>query len=120
MTVDIMGGICSRRSTEDHPSVGGFPNVNGRFSYGSGMVYQSCGMPVQENTNMDPSPVSESTDNQSRDPFAFPDVHAIHFGMNGDDIDDGIPRLSRALSNRSRTTMSKQIAVAKVCTLGLF
>ncbi|KAL8133253.1 protein PSK SIMULATOR 1 [Apium graveolens] len=109
-----MGGICSRRSTEDHPSVGGFPNVNARFSYGSGMVYQSRGVPVQENKTMDPSPVSESTDNQSREPFSFPDVHAIHFEMNGNDIDDGIPRLSRALSNRSRTTMSKQIAVAKV------
>lgn len=114
-----MGGICSRRSTEDHPSVGGFPNVNARFSYGSGMVYQSRGMPVQENNNADPSPVSESTNKQLRDPFSFPDVHAIHLGMNGDDIDDGIPRLSRALSNRSRTTMSKQIAVAKVCTWGL-
>lgn len=115
-----MGGICSRRSTEDHPSVGGFPNVNARFSYGSGMVYQSRGLPVQANNNMDPSPVSESTNKQLTEPLSFPDVHAIHFEMNGDDIDDGIPRLSRALSNRSRTTMSKQIAVAKVCTLGLF
>lgn len=119
MLVDLMGGICSRSSTEDNASAGGFPHVNGHFSYGSGVVYQSRGLHVQANNNLTPSPISESTDKQLREPFTFPDVNPISYGMDADIINDGIPRLSRALSNKSRSTMSKQVAVAKVCPIGL-
>lgn len=114
-----MGGFCSRRSTEDNASAGGFPQVNGHLSYGSGVVYQSCELPVQANNNSTPSPVFESTDKQLREPFSFPDVNAISYGLSVDDINDGIPRLSRALSNKSRSTTSKQVAVAKVRPIGL-
>ncbi|KAA8546336.1 hypothetical protein F0562_002925 [Nyssa sinensis] len=113
-----MGGICSRRSTEDSSTGGSFPHVNGHFNYGSGMVYQSRGLPTQGDSNSTPSLVGEIMDKQLREPFSFPEVNAISYGMNPDDINDGIPRLSRVSSNQSRSTKSKQVAVAKVSEVG--
>ncbi|XP_024972151.1 uncharacterized protein LOC112511023 [Cynara cardunculus var. scolymus] len=97
-----MGGICSRRSTEDDLDGGSFPHVNG-LSYGSGMVYQSRGLPVNDNSTS--SGVGESMDNKQplREPFSFPEMNAVSYPL---DVDDGIPRLSRALSNKSRSTKS--------------
>uniref|UniRef100_A0A5B6ZSI3 DUF668 domain-containing protein n=3 Tax=Davidia involucrata TaxID=16924 RepID=A0A5B6ZSI3_DAVIN len=112
-----MGGICSRRSTEDSTG-GSFPHVNGHFNYGSGMVYQSRGLPTQENSNSTPSSVGGILDKQLPEPFSFQEVNAISYGMNPDDINDGIPRLSRASSNKARSTKSKQVAVAKVSEVG--
>uniref|UniRef100_A0A5B6ZQU4 DUF668 domain-containing protein n=1 Tax=Davidia involucrata TaxID=16924 RepID=A0A5B6ZQU4_DAVIN len=109
-----MGGLCSRRSTEDRSTAGSFPHVNGHFNYGSGIVHQSRGLPMQENSHSAPSSIREGMDKQLREPFSFPEVNANSYGMNPDDINDGIPRLSRALSNKSRSTKSKQVAVAKV------
>ncbi|KAM7510956.1 hypothetical protein LguiB_009831 [Lonicera macranthoides] len=103
-----MGGLCSRRANEDGTTSGGFGNVNGHFNYASGMVYQSRGLAVQANSNSTtPTRVGENTDKQQlREPFSFPDVNPNSYGMNADDIDDGIPRLSRALSNKSRSAKS--------------
>ncbi|XP_059630869.1 protein PSK SIMULATOR 1 [Cornus florida] len=105
-----MGGFCSRRSTEDGSSGGNLSHVNGHFNYSSGMVYQAA----QANNNSMPSPVGESMGKQLREPFSFPEMNPISNGINPDDVNDGIPRLSRALSNKSRSTKSKQAAVAKV------
>ncbi|KAK3029234.1 hypothetical protein RJ639_037655 [Escallonia herrerae] len=109
-----MGGLCSRRSTEDGSSGGGFPHVNGHYRFGSGMVYQSRGIPLQSNNNSAPSLAGESTDKQLREPFSFPEVNPVAYGMNTDDINDGIPRLSRALSDKSRSTKANLVAVAKM------
>uniref|UniRef100_A0A6N2MCF2 DUF668 domain-containing protein n=1 Tax=Salix viminalis TaxID=40686 RepID=A0A6N2MCF2_SALVM len=87
--------------------------LNGHFTPGSGLVYQTRELKKDNNTN--PSPVVENVDNkQLREPFSLPEVAVVQYGVNPDDIDDGIPRLSRALSNKSRSTKPKQAAVAKV------
>jgi hypothetical protein len=112
-----MGGLCSRRANEDGTSSGGFGHVNGsHFSYGSGVVYQSRSLPVQaNNTDLTGAHVGEiNSDKKLREPFSFPDVNPNAYGMNADDINDGIPHLSRALSNKSRSTKSNIAAVTKV------
>lgn len=111
-----MGGLCSRRATEDGFSTRNFPRVNGHFSYGSRMVHQSHSEAAATvNVNQTPTPVGETLGKQLGEPFSFPELNAISHGVNTDDINDGIPRLSRALSNKSRSTRSKQAAVVKVC-----
>lgn len=111
-----MGGLCSRSSTVDNAPSGGFPQLNGHFSHGSGLVYQSRELKIDSNTT--PTLIGENVDDkQLREPFTFLDVNAVPYEMNPNDIDDGIPRLSRALSNKSRSTKSKQAAVAKVCPI---
>lgn len=109
-----MGGVCSRtrRTTSDdiggHTGEGGFTLANGHSNNESGMVYQSRGLPSKIR-NSTPSAVA---DNKSlREPFSFPEVNVVPYGL--DDINDGIPRLSRTLSQKSRSTKSRQ-AVAKV------
>ncbi|KAL3513566.1 hypothetical protein ACH5RR_026283 [Cinchona calisaya] len=109
-----MGGLCSRRCTDESVLHGSLTHVNGHLSYSSGVVYQSHGLPVQANDNPMQSPTSERMDKQNNESFSFPDVNNICLGTNVDDINDGIPRLSRALSNKSRSTRSKQMAIAKV------
>ncbi|GFZ09639.1 similar to Ikzf5 [Actinidia rufa] len=109
-----MGGLCSRRSTEDGATSGSIPHVNGHFSYGSGMVYQSRGLTADVKSNWTPSPIGETTDKQPGEPFSFPELTAFSHGMNEDDINGGIPHLSRALSHKTRSAKSKQVAVAKV------
>lgn len=111
-----MGGLCSKRATEDGFTTHNFPRVNGHFVYGSRMVHQSRGVAAATtNSNQIPSPVGETLEKQLGEPFSFPELNAISHGVNANDIDDGIPRLSRALSNKSRSTRSKQAAVGKVC-----
>ncbi|KAI5668347.1 hypothetical protein M9H77_18200 [Catharanthus roseus] len=109
-----MGGLCSRRSTDESALHGTFQHVNGHLSYSSGMVYQSRGLPMQDNNAATQSPAGESMDKQLNEPFSFPGVNTIPQGTDFDDINDGIPRLSRALSNKSRSTRTKQVAVSKV------
>ncbi|MBA0612657.1 hypothetical protein Godav_013236 [Gossypium davidsonii] len=115
-----MGGLCSRRSTVDNAPVGGFPHVNGHFARGSGLVFQTRQLPAKISTNSAP-PAEDSADNagmESREPFSFPEISTVPYCMNPAGIDDGIPRLSRVLSNKSRSTKSKQAAVAKVTEVG--
>ncbi|KAF5942604.1 hypothetical protein HYC85_020246 [Camellia sinensis] len=110
-----MGGICSRRSTEDVSTGGSFPHVNGHLNYGSGMVYQSRGVAADNNSNSMPSPAGETADKRLGEPYSLAEANMIANGMRpDDDISDGIPRLSRAMSNKSRSTKSRQAAVAKV------
>ncbi|XWS24854.1 hypothetical protein CRYUN_Cryun27aG0020700 [Craigia yunnanensis] len=111
-----MGGLCSRRSTVDNAPGGGFPHVNGHFGRGPGLVFQTRELPAKINTNSTP-PAEDNADNadkELREPFSFPEINTVPYGTSPDDINDGIPRLSRELSNKSRSTKSKQAAVAKV------
>lgn len=110
MITYAMGGICSRRSTDDG-ALAAIPHVNGHFTYGSGIVYQSHGLDIRENNVAEDMEVREKP---MREPFSFPELGPISYGSNIDDINDGIPRLSRALSHKSRSTKSKQVAIAKV------
>ncbi|GER27476.1 hypothetical protein STAS_03182 [Striga asiatica] len=107
-----MGGLCSRRSTDDTVLSTALPHVNGRLSYGSGIIYQSRGLGVKEDNNT-PTDV-EVKDRELREPFSFPELSSVPPGSNFDDFNDGIPRLSRVSSDKSRSTRSKQVAMAKV------
>ncbi|KAJ6348881.1 hypothetical protein OIU77_006462 [Salix suchowensis] len=108
-----MGGLCSRSSTVDNAPSGGFLQLNGHFSHGSSLVFQTRELKIDSNTN--PSLVGEKKVDikQLREPFTFPEVNVVQYGMDPNDIDDGIPRLSRALSDKSRSTKSTPVAVAK-------
>ncbi|KAM1793976.1 hypothetical protein ACFX14_034197 [Malus domestica] len=113
--INTMGGMCSktRRSTVDNvnasnASSGGIPTANGHPGNGS------RGQPPKVNSNLTPSPVSEGVDKQLRDPFTLPETNnMVPYGLITDDVNDGIPQLSRTLSHKTRSTKSKQ-AVAKV------
>ncbi|XP_051123566.1 protein PSK SIMULATOR 1 [Andrographis paniculata] len=106
-----MGGLCSRRSTDDAALAAALPHVNGHFSYGPGIVYRSHGLDIGENNIPADGEVVEK---QIREPFSFPELSSVPHGANWDDTHDGIPRLSRALSDKSRSTRSRQVAIAKV------
>ncbi|MCE5167026.1 hypothetical protein HAX54_034114, partial [Datura stramonium] len=108
-----MGGLCSKRATAESTTDGGIPYVNGYLDYGAG-IDQSHRFPTQSNSDPMQSPAGESIDKQLTGPaLSFPEANAISHGVPMDDVDDGIPRLSRTLSNKSRSTRSKQVAIAK-------
>ncbi|XP_050366593.1 protein PSK SIMULATOR 1 isoform X2 [Argentina anserina] len=103
-----MGGFCSKsRSTVEDvtaniASSGILPNVNGHANNASG------GVPPKANRNSTPSPVTDGMDKQLRDPYMAPETNImVPYGMITDDVNDGIPHLSRALSQKSRATKSK-------------
>lgn len=106
-----MGGLCSRRSTDDAALAAALPHVNGHFGYGQSIVYQSRGLDIRD-SNIPAD--AEVVDKQMREPFSFPEMNSVPHGAHWDDVHDGIPRLSRALSDKSRSTRSKQVAIAKV------
>ncbi|KAK6775594.1 hypothetical protein RDI58_026595 [Solanum bulbocastanum] len=108
-----MGGLCSRRATSDSATDRGIPHVNGHLNYGAGTVYQSRGLPIQLSSDPMQSPAGESQ--QPTEPaLSYPEMNDISLGIPMDDVDDGIPILSRVLSNKSRSARSKQVAIAKV------
>lgn len=110
-----MGGICSRtrRSSIDNVNVnsdptGSYPHANGHSSNGT------YALPMKPDSNSTPSSAGNSMDMQLRDPFTFQEVNVVPYELGSDDTNYGIPRLSRVLSNKSKSTTSKQAAVAKV------
>lgn len=114
-----MGGLCSKKSTEDIFPTEELTHGNDNHTHGSEVISQTQGLPVQGNNDSTLSSARESFDRQLREPFSFPNVNAISYGMNADDNNDGIPRFSRVLSSNSRSTKSKQLTGAKVSTTGL-
>lgn len=131
MVINTMGGICSRsgrspvdRGIVDNAPVGSFQHANGHSNNGSGVVFQSHALPVKISSHLTPSPVGENMDKQLREPFSFPEPNVVPYGLAPDDLNDGIPRLNRVVSHKSRSTKSKQ-AVAKVsltliCSMHVF
>lgn len=111
-----MGGLCSRSSSVNNAPGGSFAHVNGHLnnSNGSEVNFQSSGEGGGEKDVADPSPVRENVDNNNKhtsESLSFPIVSG---GSHPQNIEDGIPRLSRVLSQKSRSTKSRQAAVAKV------
>ncbi|CAH8254144.1 unnamed protein product [Arabidopsis lyrata] len=111
-----MGGLCSRSSSVNNAPGGSFAHVNGHLnnSNGSEVNFQSSGEGGGEKDVADPSPVRENVDTNNKhtsESFSFPIVSG---GSHPQNIEDGIPRLSRVLSQKSRSTKSRQAAVAKV------
>ena len=118
-----MGGFCSRSKgstvdgvTIDITSSGSLRHTNGHSNNESRVIYQSHGLPAKLNYDSSSTlpPVDDEVDRQVRESFSFPEMEKVSYGSSADDINDGIPHLSRALSHKSRSTKSKQVAVTKV------
>lgn len=107
-----MGGLCSRRANADSTTDHGIPHGNGHLSYGAGTVYQSRGLPIQ--LSSDPMPPAGESQQLTEPTLSYPEMNDISLGIPMDDVDDGIPILSRVLSNKSISARSKQVAIAKV------
>ncbi|KAJ0760825.1 hypothetical protein HanOQP8_Chr04g0142451 [Helianthus annuus] len=107
-----MGGLCSRRSTTE----GHHLDNNRGLTHVNGVTYQSAA-PQVNHEFITSSVVGETrgdddNNNNMREPFSFPEVSGG--GSYALDDNDGIPRLARALSNKSRSGKSNLAAVAKV------
>ncbi|XP_027365156.1 uncharacterized protein LOC113872091 [Abrus precatorius] len=112
-----MGGICSRswKATVDGVAVDNALSESSRHANGHannepGMAYQSIELPgnINSNSTLPPDDDDDDFDKHQRESFSFTGLEKVSYGPSVDDINDGIPRLSRALSNKSR---SKQAAV---------
>lgn len=111
-----MGGICSKlgRSAIDNAPTGNFQHANGHANNGAGMVFQSRALPTKINSEMTPPPVGEGVDKQLKGPYSFQETNVVPYGLHPDDMNDGIPHLSRASSHKSRSTKPKQATASKV------
>ncbi|XP_056164442.1 protein PSK SIMULATOR 1 isoform X2 [Syzygium oleosum] len=112
-----MGGICSRGSSVDNAPSGSLANVDGSSSTDSN-VHRSGGMPKKGNDISTPASGGEVGDEELREPFSASAENARSCSLSSEDLSDGIPRLSRALSQKSRSNRSKQVTVAKVSEVG--
>ncbi|KAI4352826.1 hypothetical protein L6164_007041 [Bauhinia variegata] len=109
----------TKKSTVDDTIVDNAPSGSLRHSNGhsnneSGTVYQSHRLPGKVKSNSTLPPSDDDVENQVRESFSFPEMEKVSHGPTADDINDGIPRLNRALSHKSISTKSKQVAVTKV------
>lgn len=102
-----MGGLCSRSSTVDNAPSVSLQHVNGHLNHASLSSHS-------KQSSTAPSSIRETVDKQVGDPFSFPVISTVSNGLSSDDINDGIPHLSRVSSQKSSSTKSKQAAVAKV------
>ncbi|CAN1731218.1 Protein PSK SIMULATOR 1 [Linum perenne] len=116
-----MGGLCSRSSTLDNGG-GSISHSNGHLNEQGGSIFdQSCDVKASTTataTTMKP-PAIESVDDdggnkQHEELGSSAELSVGSHGMSPDELYDGIPRLPRVLSNKSRSTKNKQAAVAKV------
>ncbi|KAH1191354.1 hypothetical protein GmHk_20G058645 [Glycine max] len=113
-----MGGICSRswKATVDGVAVDNAlsrssGHANGHANNEPGMAYQSIGLRRSADSNANVLPDDDDDgdlDKPQRESFSFTGRENVSYGSSVDDINDGIPRLSRALSHKSR---SKQAVV---------
>ncbi|KAI7729613.1 hypothetical protein M8C21_001594 [Ambrosia artemisiifolia] len=107
-----MGGICSRRSSEDTFDNGSFPSVSG-LSFGSGVIYKSRGLPPVQRMSVEstPSVVGDRVDggddkNGIKEPFSY----AL-------DDNDGIPGLARVHSDKEKSRSTKSTKVSEMSSL---
>ncbi|CAL1410010.1 unnamed protein product [Linum trigynum] len=107
-----MGGLCSRSSTVDNALGGGLSHVNGH-SNERGLIYQSGEVKVSSSTTP-PVIVNVGDKQQGEQLGSSTELSVVPIGTSPEDMYDGIPRLARVLSNKSRSTKTKQAAVAKV------
>ncbi|KHN17073.1 hypothetical protein glysoja_011547 [Glycine soja] len=124
-----MGGICSRswKATVDGVAVdnalsGSSRHANGHVNNEPGMAYQPIVLPRSVDSNSivlpdeddDDVDDDDDLDKHQRESFSFTRRENVFNGSGMDDINDGIPRLPRALSHKSR---SKQAVVSEVSSL---
>ncbi|KAJ0235495.1 Protein PSK SIMULATOR 1 [Hirschfeldia incana] len=110
-----MGGLCSRSSSVNNAPAGTFPHANNN---GHLINNGSAAGELRHKYDDDDDPETAAVDKPSSESFSFPTPNnniAASLGTNHpQNIEDGIPRLSRDLSQKSRSTKSRQAAVAKV------
>ncbi|KAK1300018.1 hypothetical protein QJS10_CPB13g00908 [Acorus calamus] len=110
-----MGGFCSKRSTVDNSPSERISHVNGLTNHESiGVAYQSKG-----HSDLTPPMTGEVMAKQLSGPLPPPSESNIGFTahrVDGGDEGTPEPHLSRALSQKSRSTKSKVGAVAKTGT----
>ncbi|KAL9245505.1 hypothetical protein vseg_019149 [Gypsophila vaccaria] len=116
-----MGGLCSRSATVDNVPSSNYPQMNGHNNHGVGLFSESHAMRTKEGSGSTLESSEEDVDKALGQPFSFPELTGNAqetdvrlYGTALDDNYDGIPQLARVLSQKSRSTKSKQVAVAKV------
>ncbi|OIW06570.1 hypothetical protein TanjilG_03964 [Lupinus angustifolius] len=128
-----MGGLCSRSRkgtvegvasddnnnnnknalNETSTHVNGYANDNNE----SGMVYQSFGHPENKHSNSNLPLLVDDFYKNEREPFSFIEMEKASHGLSFDDINDGIPSLSRALSTTSSISKQAAVKVSEVSSL---
>ncbi|KAF8018256.1 hypothetical protein BT93_H3219 [Corymbia citriodora subsp. variegata] len=112
-----MGAFCSRGSSVDNVPSGSLTNVDGRPSSESN-VHRSGGRPKSGNDISIQSSGAEDGDEELREPFSSSAENAVSRTLSSENLSDVIPQLSRTSSQKSRSTRSKQVTVAKVSEVG--
>ncbi|GAB2245262.1 hypothetical protein Droror1_Dr00000755 [Drosera rotundifolia] len=115
-----MGGICSKSATVENVPSSNYSQFNGHHLTGTELGLEAHALPSKGKDVSTSSPVGDAVDKQLQDHFSFPELSSSPYGINVnsdgmgmDNVHDGIPRLSRAVSYKSRVTRSRN-AVAKV------
>ncbi|KAL9250148.1 PSK SIMULATOR 1-like protein [Drosera capensis] len=115
-----MGGICTKSATVENVPSSNYSQFNGHHLTGTELGLEAHALPSKGKDVSTSSSVGEVVDKQLQDRFSFPElssspygINANSYGMGMDNVHDGIPRLSRAVSYKSRVTRSRT-AVAKV------
>lgn len=108
----IMGGICTRRATVENVPSGNSSNTHGHYNNDSDIEYMRPSMVDNKSV---PSSSGEDV-NKERGESSFPEISVVSqpSGLSPEEITNGIPHLSRALSNKSRSTKPKQTTSTKV------
>ncbi|KAH9625940.1 hypothetical protein KSS87_020360 [Heliosperma pusillum] len=116
-----MGGLCSRSATVDNVPSSTYPQINGHGNHGSELFSEPHTLDMKGSVESALPSEDVILDKPVGQPFSFPELSGnrqesnVHvYGTALDDNYDGIPQLSRVLSQKSRSTRSKQVAVAKV------
>ncbi|CAL0320518.1 unnamed protein product [Lupinus luteus] len=117
-----MGGICSRSRKASVNGVASDDNnnnalketsthVNGHANSKneSGIIYQSYGHPGNKHSHSNLPLLDDDFCKNDRELFSFTEIEKASHGLSFDDINDGIPSMSRDLSTKS--SISKQAAV---------
>lgn len=107
-----MGGLCSRRSTGDNFPSRSVPRSNGHANH------ESHGYSLEGQTKLTPPSVVANMDKQLQEPFSFSDGITPGYGINSNQLslEQGEPRLSRALSQKSKSTKAKPVAAGRIGT----
>lgn len=112
-----MGGLCSRNSPVGNSPAGSLLRGNGHVDYGYATC-QSGALPEKAQTKLNPPSVGENMDRQLQEPFSFGERIVSSYGNDNDRIglEPGEPQLTRALSNKSRSTKPKPAIAGKMGT----
>lgn len=111
-----MGGLCSRRAIVENVPSGSSSNTNGHYNNDSNVEYM---LPSKLDSKSAPSSSGEDVNKERGVSFSFPEINVASqdsqpSGLSPEETTDGIPHLSRVLSNKSRSTKPKQATSTKV------